>query len=351
MKRRVLKSACSLLLIIVLVLSMGVGTFAASRFTDVSGHWAVKYIEKWENANVINGYPDNTFRPENKITRAETAAVICRFLGLDKNHGISNPYSDVKQSDWFYNEVLACNKAGVMTGYNGKFFPMDNITREEVITTIGRAVNLREGNSGIEKFSDGSKVQTYAKGYVNAMIRDGYVNGYSDNTLRPANSISRAEFVKILYFVNAPLSETDPNGTYKLNVKIEDTLNKSVTASSSDYLSANSLVSYEFISLIESKYDDFRAAFPSAAAKAILDEGLAAFDAGDSAWADYVKKNYTDVDEDYFGMSFVGDIISNRNATLGGLVAGIQYRMTFNDTQVGREDVVYTVTVWLEKTN
>lgn len=349
MKKRVLKSAGSLLLVFVLVLSMGIGTFAVT-FTDVSGHWAETYILKWAEEGVVNGYKDGTFRPGNDITRAEAATAVCRFLKLDTNKAFSNPYNDVDKNMWYYNYIMACYEANVMIGYgDGRFGPEDHISRQDAITALARAVNLKTGDMGAEKFSDGGQVAAYALGYVNAMIRDGYVNGYQDNTLRPMNNINRAEFVKTLYYVNAPISVTNPNTTYKLYAKVEDTLGKSLTASTSSYLVPNDLVAYEFVSLIDSQRDSLRELFPSEDMRKIGSEGLAAFSNGDSAWSQYVAKYFNDVDENYYGTSFI-DIMRNRNSKLGDLVAGIQYQMTFNDTAVGRENVVYTVTVWVERT-
>lgn len=345
MKKRVLKTASTALLVIVLVLALGVSAFAQT-FNDISGHWAETYIEKWAGEGVVNGYPDGTFKPDNDVTRAETAAIICRFLKLDTKTTIENPYSDVNESDWYYGNVLACYEAGVMIGNDdGTFLPKNNITRQEAITTLGRAVNLREGTSGIEKFTDAGDVSAYADGYVNAMIRDGYVEGYPDNTLRPRANITRAELVKILYFVTTPVTK----GTYKLNLEITDTLGKKVSASTGEYLAPNSMLTVEVVALIEANYDELRAAFPSVEMKKILDEGLAAIDAGSTVWEDYVEEFYGRVDGSTY-IASLKDILKNADSKLGELVAGVQYKVTFSDTKAGREDVVYTATLWIERT-
>lgn len=53
---------------------------------DDIGEWAVKYVKAGYESGVIVGYPDNTYRPKNPITRAETFTIICKLLGLHYEH-------------------------------------------------------------------------------------------------------------------------------------------------------------------------------------------------------------------------------------------------------------------------
>ena len=81
MKIRTLKRLLSLVLIAALTMTLFVGTVSPARasepkFSDVSGHWAEKSILRWMDEDVIHGYPDGTFRPNDKITRAEFATVL-----------------------------------------------------------------------------------------------------------------------------------------------------------------------------------------------------------------------------------------------------------------------------------
>jgi len=52
---------------------------------DDIGEWAVKYVKAGYESGVIVGYPDNTYRPKNPITRAETFTIICKLLGLHEH--------------------------------------------------------------------------------------------------------------------------------------------------------------------------------------------------------------------------------------------------------------------------
>ena len=92
MKNRTAKRLLSLVLIAALTMTLFVGVVsptraAAAEFSDVNGHWAKNSIVRWMGEDVIHGYPDGTFRPNDKITRAEFATVLknlLRFWSLEQ---------------------------------------------------------------------------------------------------------------------------------------------------------------------------------------------------------------------------------------------------------------------------
>ena len=81
-----------------------------TTFTDIKGHWAEKYINITSDALWISGYEDNTFRPDNYITRAEAMTIFNRILcrRVDSEGTIEGTlyFQDVSDTDWFVYEVL-----------------------------------------------------------------------------------------------------------------------------------------------------------------------------------------------------------------------------------------------------
>lgn len=73
-----------------------VQAFAAS--SDIAGHWAEDVITQWENAGMISGYEDGTFRPNNSVTRAEFVIMMNNALGLTEAGEVS--FSDVQPGNW-----------------------------------------------------------------------------------------------------------------------------------------------------------------------------------------------------------------------------------------------------------
>lgn len=163
--------------------------------TDIDGHWAKKQILDFISKGYVNGYEDNTFRPENSITRAEFVKLVNKVFKFTEAG--SENFSDVNSGQWYYNEICIGVKAGYINGYeDGTFRPENPITREEACKTIAKVMNLKgDGNLG---FVDTDKISEWAKEYVDALSDNKIINGYEDNTFRPSNNITRAETVTTL---------------------------------------------------------------------------------------------------------------------------------------------------------
>ncbi len=187
MKRKIL----SIIIIFGLVLALLPAT-ALAVYTDSQDHWAEAAIDKWSANGIIQGY-DGKFRPEDPITRGELAIIIDRLMKY--RTAAENAFTDLDQN--YYTEaILKANAAGVITGYDGKVRPTDNITREEAVVMLCRAFGLDE-SSAASGFTDSASISQWARGSVNAMAARGFVHGYQ-GTFRPLDSISRAEIVTVL---------------------------------------------------------------------------------------------------------------------------------------------------------
>ena len=110
-------------------------------FSDVgSGHWASQYIKVSVDENYAKGYPDGTFKPAGKLTRAEAVAIIVRFAGLsDKDAVTTAPFSDVELNHWAVNTINAAKQAGILS-YLGSypFEPSREITRAEACEMLSK---------------------------------------------------------------------------------------------------------------------------------------------------------------------------------------------------------------------
>lgn len=107
-------------------------------FSDVAGHYAEKYINAAAKNGYILGYPDGTFKPEEKLSRMETAALLARLAELDY-HGGESEFSDVNNAHWSFKEISALTEAGIMKGYaDGTFKPNNPVTRGEMAALLWR---------------------------------------------------------------------------------------------------------------------------------------------------------------------------------------------------------------------
>ncbi len=177
------------------------------EFADAEKHWAKNAINDMGSRMVVTGVGDNLYEPNRDITRAEFAAIIVKALGLKPGIG-KNPFSDVKNTDWYADYIKTATDYKIIAGYgNGKFGPMDKITREQAMTMIGKAMNITDLKVQLSSdqigellagFGDGSKAAGYAKNSIAACIKSGIVSGRGGKLIDPKAYITRAEVAVIV---------------------------------------------------------------------------------------------------------------------------------------------------------
>lgn len=167
------------------------------RFSDMNGHWAFKEVEKLAELSIINGFPDGSFMPEQSVTRAEFSKMICIAMKFDLSSG-ENPFNDVNISDWFSDYVITLAEKEIVNGYTENLFaPNDKISREDAAVIVWRATGSPKLEGSVS-FLDENNIADYARDGVLALGSLKIINGY-DGRFNPKSYITRAEAVKILY--------------------------------------------------------------------------------------------------------------------------------------------------------
>ena len=334
----------SRILSVFLVLALLCGVAAAAKFSDVEGHWGQVYIERWTDNGVISGYPDGTFRPDQYITRAEVAKILA--LAYEMPAGAEAVFADVSANAWYYTYVMACAGRDVINGYpDNTFKPDAQITRSEAAKMVCVAAGLSLVDSGYEKYKDADETPEWAKGYWNALIKAGVIDGYEDGTIRPNRLITRAEMVKILCFAMSELK------IYELEVTISDNLGNTVTDKAS-YLTGDAHVVSTLLPLLVANRENYKEAFPSGDMRDLLDEGIALAKEGyaggwsdqeRAAWEAYITQKFAAYEGD--GERPITDLLSDIDTTVASVLREEAYVMTFFDTEEGRIDIEYTVSI------
>ena len=178
-----------------------------SNFKDVKGHWAQTYIEALTAQKVITGFPDGTFKPEEPVTRAQFAVIISKaFTPAPRRAGIE--FSDVAKSYWGYEAIQAVVKGGFMAGYPDSTFRTEQkIPRVQSLVAIANGLNFAPGNVALlAKYQDAKEIPAYANDAIAAATQRQVVVNYPTVTqLAPNREATRAEVAASVYqaLVNA----------------------------------------------------------------------------------------------------------------------------------------------------
>ncbi len=168
-------------------------------FVDVpAGAWyrdALNYVLE-NTTGVINGTDATHFSPNEKLTRAAFAKILWAIEG-SKPTTAENPFTDVKSGDWFYDAVIWANAQGIMLGKGENLCaPNDNITREEMALMIQR---WKAGKAAGEvAFPDAKDVHDWAADAVAWAAEQSYIKGKDDGRFAPLDSLTRAEMITVV---------------------------------------------------------------------------------------------------------------------------------------------------------
>ncbi|MWV42668.1 family 20 glycosylhydrolase [Paenibacillus sp. HJL G12] len=173
----------------------------SSTFTDTARHWAAADIVKAVQLGIVTGYPDGTFRPGGKVTRAEFAAMLARVLKL-QGSGSSVTFKDAGAiGDWAREAIAQAVKAEIVNGYeDGTFRPNAFIRRDEMVAMVARALDLEsdEGSQAKTAFADDASIPSWTKNAIQAVAMQGLIQGRSGNLSVAHETATRAEAVTIM---------------------------------------------------------------------------------------------------------------------------------------------------------
>lgn len=119
---------------------------SASGLIDIAGTSNEADISRLAALGIVSGYEDGTFKPEQSITRAEFAKIICNMLGMQSAAELSKgttKFSDVPANYWAAGYISIVSSQGIIKGYpDGTFKPDANVTYAEAVTMLVRSLGL-----------------------------------------------------------------------------------------------------------------------------------------------------------------------------------------------------------------
>ena len=151
----------------------------------------------------IMGYPDGSFRPDGDMSRAEAAAIFARLIADKKNESVKGTpsFKDTPNNEWHSAFVGYLEKYNIISGYeDGTFRPDESITRAEFVTIAVRYYSLF---NEVKSVSNTTKYNDLSNNYwaiknISYATSEKWLNGYSDGSFRPDIVVTRAEVVTII---------------------------------------------------------------------------------------------------------------------------------------------------------
>jgi hypothetical protein len=167
-------------------------TSSEIKFNDVkTGDRFAEEIMFLTSENVILGFLDGSFKPNNLVSRAQAAIMIGRALDLDGTQR-STKFNDVPSSSVASGYIASAVEKGIISGFkDGTYKPGEPVTRGQMAIFLNRAFKLTEGKSN--SFKD---VRTGMAAYqaILNVTADGIAIGYTDGTYRPDEPVLRGAF-------------------------------------------------------------------------------------------------------------------------------------------------------------
>lgn len=173
-------------------------------FIDVSpSDWFYADVAYVSGKGLMNGTGNGRFSPQESTSRAMIVTILYRMSGEPKVSGGSG-FTDVPEGQWYSSAVAWAAEHNIVNGYgNGKFGPNDSITREQLAAILyryaqfcGRDVTAAADLSG---FTDAPQISAWAKTALAWANAEGLINGRTETTVVPAATASRAELAAILH--------------------------------------------------------------------------------------------------------------------------------------------------------
>lgn len=170
---------------------------AADKFSDVAVNaWYAKAVDYVLQEGLITGYADGTFATNAALTRAQFAQILYNREKAPSAFG--NLFNDVPADAWYAKAVSWAAACGIVSGYgNETFGPDDHITREQLAVMLWRYVGSPTASADLSSFKDADKMSGYAVKAIEWAISNGILNG-KDGAIDPHGFATRAEAAQML---------------------------------------------------------------------------------------------------------------------------------------------------------
>ncbi|CAM3725299.1 S-layer-like y domain-containing protein [Cohnella lubricantis] len=169
-------------------------------FDDIAGSYAQADIISLYKQGIVGGTGPRTFEPGKAVTRAEFASMVVRLFGLESINASLPAFKDARPDAWYYGAVGAVSQLGIVSGVSAnEFHPSAPVTREQAAAILVRALRLAavSAASASVSYSDASRIDAWAVSAVRTATEAGLMQG-DNGRFRPLDQLTRAETAALL---------------------------------------------------------------------------------------------------------------------------------------------------------
>lgn len=180
-------------------------TVAVKTFADMSGHWAKPAAEYLATRGVLQGTDETHFSPETVTSRAMAATLLWRLAGEPTPRVKIADFPDVATDSWYIEAVRWAAEQEIVTGYDdGRFGPNDPVTRQQLAAMLERYAKVKgvggldDEGTAILAYPDADAVADWAKASMAWAVEQGLLQGNGAGALVPNALATRGETAVIL---------------------------------------------------------------------------------------------------------------------------------------------------------
>lgn len=226
-----------------------------SPYSDVSiSDWSFQYVAKMNMRNVVAGYPDGTFKPNNAVNQLEAVLMAVRNMEVDQKlaqidtkRTLPFPVPEWVEKQAKQEILFAIDNGLIVTSENdfdaSKLASRAWITRL-MVRMIGKDAEAALNSTQTSNFTDAADIPSWAKGYINTAVKYDLISGFPDGSFKPTQIVTRAQTVALL-----GRSEQYLDLSKTIKGKVLNASNSGITVlangASNNYVDTNSSIIYD----------------------------------------------------------------------------------------------------------
>ena len=177
------------------------------RFTDVSPQfWAYNSITKMTKEGFMSGYKNGTFKPNDPLSREEAASLFSKMIGEPPSIMLASSFTDITSDRWSSLAIESVARANIISGYGDKTYrPEQYMSRQEFAVVADKYLHYQgyrtEDPTALDNihFSDQKFIAPWAQSSVRELALFGFINYSTTGLFNPEKYVTRSEAAEITY--------------------------------------------------------------------------------------------------------------------------------------------------------